>query len=168
MDRRKGITYLAEALQYLKDNYPASSTTEIVIFGKNKHFDVNQLPFKVHELGIITSERDMAEIYGMADVYVSPSVEDNLPNTIMEALSCGTPVAAFNTGGIPEMVVHQQNGYLAAYKSSQDLSAGINELLHSEHTEELAVQARKKVLDTFANEKVAAQYIELYQSILNK
>ncbi|HAL82497.1 MAG TPA: glycosyl transferase family 1 [Mucilaginibacter sp.] len=118
LDRRKGITYLVEALHHLKSDYPDVEDVEIVIFGKNKSFDVNQLPFKVHELNVITSQNDLAELYSLADVFVTPAIEDNLPNTIMESLACGTPVVAFNTGGIPDMVEHQQNGYLAHFKSS--------------------------------------------------
>src|SRR6202012_4330508 len=107
--------------------YPETESPEIVIFGKNKHFDVSQLPFRVHELNLINSQQDLTEIYNLADVFVTPSVEDNLPNTVMEALACGTPVVAFNTGGIPEMVDHLQNGYLAEFKSSMDMAKGLYE-----------------------------------------
>ncbi len=164
-DRRKGITYLVEALAILKANHPQGEKVEMVIFGKNNHFDINTLPFAVTQLNTITSPNDMAEIYAMADVFVNPSIEDNLPNTIMEAMACGTPCAAFNTGGIPDMIDHQQNGYLANYKSSADLAAGLNELLNLK-TEQFATAARNKVLREFNNDKVALQYIDLYRSVL--
>ena len=166
-DRRKGITYLVEALHHLKNNYPQDTPVEMVIFGKNKHFDTGTLPFQVHQLNIITSPADLAEIYSIADVYVSPSIEDNLPNTIMEAMACGTPCVAFNTGGIPDMIDHRQNGYLAEFKSATDLAAGLNEVLNLPD-EAFATAARDKVLRDFNNTKVAGQYISLYQSILNK
>jgi glycosyltransferase involved in cell wall biosynthesis len=168
LDRRKGITYLVEALDDLKNNYPDTDNIEIAIFGKNKFFDVNQLPFKVHELHIITSQHDIAELYSLADVFVTPAIEDNLPNTVMEALACGTPVVAFNTGGIPDMVEHKQNGYLAEFKSSKDFAAGIHYILNSERKSELAANARNKVLQNFTNEIVASKYMVVYQSILNK
>ena len=167
-DRRKGITYLVEALHYLKNNYPQNSPVEMVIFGKNKHFDITTLPFPVHQLNIISSPSDLAEIYSMANGYVSPSVEDNLPNTIMEAMACGTPSVAFNTGGIPDLIDHQQNGYLAEFESAPDLAAGIHQLLNSANPNEFSIAARVKVLREFNNEKVAGQYIGLYRSILNK
>jgi glycosyltransferase involved in cell wall biosynthesis len=166
MDRRKGITYLVEALQYLKNNYQLTTPVEVVIFGKNKHFDVSQLPFVAHELNIISSATDLAEIYSLADVFVLPSVEDNLPNTVMESLSCGTPVVAFDAGGIPEMIDHQQNGYLAAFKSVAGLAKGIYEILYADNAELLSLNARNKVLDNYTNQKVAGQYIKLYKSIL--
>jgi glycosyltransferase involved in cell wall biosynthesis len=165
-DRRKGISYLVEALHLLKNNYPKNGTVEMVIFGKNKHFDTGTLPFPVHQLNIISSASDLAEIYSLADVYVSPSIEDNLPNTIMEAMACGTPAVAFNTGGIPDMIEHQTNGYLAAFKSSADLAAGLNQLLTTNKESEFAAAARDKVLLEFNNAKVAGQYISLYQSVL--
>ncbi len=167
-DRRKGITYLVDALTILKNDYPQTEAVEVVIFGKNNHFDVNQLPFRVHELKLINSQQQLAEIYSMADVYITPSLEDNLPNTVMEALACGTPVVAFNTGGIPEMVNHGQNGYLAELMSATDLAKGLHEVLHLANATEMAAKARQKVLENYTNEKVAQQYIEVYQSILSK
>jgi glycosyltransferase involved in cell wall biosynthesis len=165
-DRRKGISYLVEALNILKTDYPATNAIEVVVFGKNKHFDVNQLPFKVHELSIITSADELAEIYSMADLFVTPSLEDNLPNTIMESLACGTPVVAFDTGGIPEMVDHLKNGYLAEFKSAADMAKGLHDVINTLDAKTLATNARQKVLDNYTNEKVAQQYMDLYQSIV--
>jgi glycosyltransferase involved in cell wall biosynthesis len=165
-DRRKGITYLVEALNILKTEYPDSANAEIVLFGKNKHFDVGQLPFKVHELNLIRSQHKLAEIYSLADVFITPSVEDNLPNTVMEATACGTPVVAFNTGGIPEMVDHGQNGYLAELRSAAGLAKGIYEVLYNSDPDAMAANARKKILDNYTNVLVADQYAELYRSIL--
>ena len=168
LDRRKGITYLVEALLDLKNNYPETEKVEIVIFGKNKAFDVGTLPFKAYELDIITSEEEMAEVYNLADVYVTPAIEDNLPNTVMEALSCGIPVVAFHTGGIPDMVDHLKNGYLAEYKSAADLAKGINLILNSTEKAAFAAYAREKVMTSFTGDMVAAKYISLYNSILQK
>ena len=164
MDRRKGINYLVEALSILKNNYPGE--VEIVIFGKNKEFDTGLLPFKVHEVGVVTAQTELAALYSLADVFVSPTLEDNLPNTVMEALACGTPVVAFNTGGVPDMVDHFNNGYLAEYKSADDFATGIRFVLNAAKNGKLAANARKKVLDNFSNEKVAQQYMAVYQSIL--
>ncbi|MDB5018671.1 MAG: cotSA 1 [Mucilaginibacter sp.] len=166
MDRRKGINYLVAALTDLKNNYASPGNIEIVIFGKNKSFDVNLLPFKVYELDVITAQSDLAEVYSLANVFVSPAIEDNLPNTIMDALACATPVVAFDTGGIPDMVEHLQNGYLAEFKSASDFAAGIHYILNSDRQNELKKNARNKVLNTFTNEIVAEKYMAVYQSIL--
>jgi len=168
LDRRKGITHLIGSLNELKEKYPDLSDVAIVIFGKNKSFDTSALPFKVYEMSIISSQQDMALLYNLADVYVTPAIEDNLPNTVMEALACGTPVVAFNTGGIPDMVDHLQNGYLAEFKYTGDFAAGIHYVLTSDKKNELSANARKKVLDNFTNDIVAEKYIAVYQSILKK
>jgi len=127
---------------------------------------VSTLPFRVHQVGIVTSQQELAELYSMADVTVSPSIEDNLPNIIMESLACGTPTVAFDTGGIPEMIDNEQNGYLAQFESSADLAKGIHQILFLADATTMAVAARNKVLNNFSNEKVAEQYINLYQSVL--
>jgi len=168
LDRRKGITYLVEALHDLKKNYPDTEKIEIVIFGKNKTFDVGSLPFKAYELNMIDTEDEMAEVYNLADVYVTPAIEDNLPNTVMEALSCGIPVVAFNTGGIPDMVEHLKNGYLAEFKSAADLAKGIDLILNSTEKAAFADNAREKVMNSFTGDIVATKYIGLYNSILQK
>ncbi len=166
MDRRKGVRYLVDALNIFKDAYQVGEDVEIVIFGKTKSFNTAELPFPVHNLSVISSQSDMAEIYSMADVFVLPSLEDNLPNTIMESMACGTATVAFNTGGIPDMIDHQQNGYLASYQDANDLAMGI-QWVFDHHDQDLPGKARKKVMKNFSNDIIAGQYIDLYQSILN-
>jgi glycosyltransferase involved in cell wall biosynthesis len=168
LDRRKGITYLIEALEDLKNNYTQTENIQVVIFGKNKTFDVSRLPFKVYELNLISKQEELAELYSLADVFVSPTIEDNLPNTIMEALACATPVVAFNTGGVPDMVSHLQNGYLANYKSATDFAEGINYVLNTADQQQLATNARQKVMRNFTNDIVAEKYLAVYNSILKK
>ena len=162
-DKRKGINYLVEALHLLKQS---AANIEVVIFGKNKHFDVTTLPFPAHQLNVITDEAELAEVYSLADVFVTTSLEDNLPNMVMEAMACGTPVVAFNTGGIPEMVDHLQNGYLASLASAQGIADGIELIILNTDGIFLAENARQKVLDNYTNEKVATAYTQLYSSVL--
>ena len=69
------------------------------------------------------------DLYNAAWLFAIPSLQDNLPNTIIEAMLCGTPVVGFNTGGIPEMIDHKVNGYLAEYKSANDLAKGVEWVL---------------------------------------
>lgn len=166
-DRRKGISYLVDALNEFTHHCPDKGLVEVVIFGKNKHFDTGRLPFKTKSFSVITSQQDLAELYSLADVFVLPSLEDNLPNTVMESLACGTPVVAFNVGGIPEMIDHQENGYLAEFKSASDMARGIYQMLYINGRDEISANARNKVLNTFNNQKVAEQYIDIYNSVLS-
>lgn len=166
-DPRKGFQYFKDALTHLTANY-TKDTLEIAVFGaiKNNHSEVfNNLPFKVNYLGKI-NPKDIAEIYSIADVYISPSLEDNLPNTVAEAMSCGIPVVAFHTGGLPEMIDHRKNGYLAAYQNEMDLAAGIHFILSNEFPEALKISARNKAADTYSPEKVRLAYESVYKNLL--
>jgi glycosyltransferase involved in cell wall biosynthesis len=121
--------------------------------------------YRVYNQNLITNENALVDIYRAADIFVLPSLEDNLPNTIMESLSCGTPVVAFNTGGIPEMIDHMQNGYLAEYKNMDDLVRGIL-WIKGHSIEELAKSSRNKVLNNYHPEKISNAYKKLYLSLL--
>lgn len=163
---RKGIKYLVDALHYLK----ASGETEgravhVVVFGKSKGFDFNRIPFPVTSLPVIKSETDLAEIYSLADVFVLPSLEDNLPNMVMEALSCSTPAVAFNSGGIKDMVEHEQNGYLAEFMSVPDLAKGILFVLNKINPD-LEENARKKIVENFRYDIIAEKHLNLYNRLL--
>ena len=102
------------------------------------------LPFTTHYVSYRNTEEELATLYNASDIFVLPSLEDNLPNTIMESLCiAGTPVIAFNTGGIPEMIDHLSNGYLAQLESSEDLAEGIYWSLFKADREHLAQNAKK-------------------------
>jgi glycosyltransferase involved in cell wall biosynthesis len=167
MDERKGLKYLLSALQMLKqENQEIADSIEIVLFGKsNEDFNKN-IPFKVHNKGLINNEQDIIELYNASDIFVLPSLEDNLPNTIMESMACGTPVVAFNSGGIPEMIDHQINGYLAEYKSVGDLKDGILKLLQNQNLNKLSENAIQKVSTHYSQIVVANKYKKIYQSLV--
>ena len=109
----------------------------------------------------------MIDLYNAVDLFVIPSMEDNLPNTIMEAMACGTPCVGFDVGGIPEMIDHRQNGYVAEYKNADDLANGIRWILEEADLEILSTNARKKVEQSYSEEIVAKQHITLYNSLLS-
>ena len=165
-DKRKGLRYLLEALELIVKNNSKTADLEIVTFGKSNDAVFDHLPFKVHNLGVLTDVEKIAEAYNAADLFVLPSLEDNLPNTIMESLACGTPVLAFKTGGIPEMIEHEKNGYLADYKSAEDLKKGLDFILNHPQPDQLSKNALEKVQTTYNEKSVAEQYMKLYNSII--
>ncbi len=167
-DERKGFLYLIQALQIIHDsNIKLCSDIELVVFGKLDESVLNKIPFKVHQLGKLNNEEDIVKAYNTADIYLAPSLEDNLPNTIMEAMSCGIPVVAFNVGGIPDMVDDGENGILVELESSQRLANAIEKLLCDENlSKKFSIAARQKILNNFDQKIVAAKYYELYKSIL--
>lgn len=165
---RKGIKYLVEALHVLKEiSETKNQPIHVVIFGKSKNFDFNQIPFPVTSLPVLKSETDLAEVYSLADVFVLPSLEDNLPNMVMEALSCSTPVAAFNSGGISDMIDHEKNGYLADFMSVRDLAKGILFILN-DNAESLATHARQKIVENFSYHIIAKKHLQLYSRLLSQ
>ena len=166
-DSRKGFSYLKEALNLLFEkiqNQP--NLPEILIFGKAEVSDFSDLKLKVNFLGQLFDQQQIINTYNAATVFVIPSLEENLPNTIMEALACGTPVVGFEVGGIPEMLDHKKTGYLAKYKSSQDLSDGIFHVLYEADNELIGKNCREKVVENYAEEIVAKRYQKLYESVL--
>ena len=121
----KGWAYLLEALNNLSHE-PNFKNTSLLIFGGGYKKEIaDEIPFKTKFAGHLSDEYSTALIYNAADVFVAPSLADNLPTTILESLNCGTAVVGFNVGGIPDMIKHKQNGYLAQYKNANDLSEGI-------------------------------------------
>ena len=142
-DERKGYTYLQQALEKLSTFNSQLST---LCVGKGARY--------------VSSPEEMALTYAAADVFVTPSLQDNLPNTIAEAMSCGTPCVGFNVGGIPEMIDHQQNGYVAKYKDVTDLAAGIQYVL----THDMREAALHKAASAYGETHVAKKYINVYES----
>jgi len=76
-------------------------------------------------MGYLQDEYSTALVYNAADVFIAPSLAEAFGYVVMEALSCGTPVVGFNVGGIPDMISHKENGYLAKYKDAEDITEGI-------------------------------------------
>jgi glycosyltransferase involved in cell wall biosynthesis len=120
----------------------------------------------VMPLGYISDEKKIVEAYNAADVFVLPSLEDNLPNTIMEAMACGTPCVGFDVGGIPEMIDHKKNGYVARYKDPDDLAEGIQWVVGHERYDSLSDAAVAKVAAEYSQSLVAKRYIDVYNDAL--
>ena len=166
-DKRKGLIYLLDALNKLKTRFPEKSNNiALALVGKMKNQPIEIPGYKVYELGSIHDESTMAAAYSAADCYVLPSLEDNLPNTVMESLSCGTPVVAFNSGGIPEMIKHQETGFLAQSQSSDELMNGIIWMMDSENRKKCSTNAVRFVNENYSESIVAEQYFNLYQKVL--
>ena len=167
-DERKGFLYLIQALQIIYDsNNKLCSDIELVVFGKLDENILNKIPFKVNQLGRLINEGDIVKAYNTADIYLAPSLEDNLPNTIMEAMSCGIPVVAFNVGGIPDMIDDGINGLLAQLKSSKKLAKSIELILSDEELrKKFSLAAREKVIKNFDQNIIAKKYFDLYKNLL--
>ena len=166
-DLHKGTPYLIEAIDlFIKNHQVSTDSVELLVFGNRDQKNVPEFSIPTTFLGTISDDQKLALCYSAADVFLAPSLEDNLPNTVMESLACGTPLAAFATGGIPDMVKHKYNGYLAEYRSSADLAAGIAWIYNYPDKAELNFNARQTIEDYFSEETIAEKHIELYKSLL--
>ena len=163
-DERKGFHYLVEALQLLKQQQPnLAKGTEIVVVGGEADSIRHKVPFNIFPIRYVSDPQKMVQLYNAVDLYVTPSLQDNLPNTIMESMACGTPCVGFNVGGIPEMIDHKENGYVATYKDAQDFANGILWTLAADQGV-LSRQARNKVMTTYSEDAVAFKYKDVYNS----
>lgn len=167
-DEKKGYSYFIKALQLIKEKYPdMAAISEVHLIGNSPIPLEDSIPLPFRELGYISRTEEMVKVYNQAQVFVLPSLNENLPNTIMESMACLTPVVAFNIGGIPEMIDHKINGYLADYLSAESLADGLYWIWQNYKNQEQWAQvqqaARNKVLENYAESKVAAQYNEVYQ-----
>jgi glycosyltransferase involved in cell wall biosynthesis len=166
-DKRKGNQYLVPALRKLVEN-GFGDKIELVIVGANMPENPPDLGMKVHYIGNLHDEISQVLLYSAVDVVVAPSMQENLSNTVMESLACGTPVVAFDIGGMPDMIDHQKNGFLAKPFDIENFSSGISWVLEDESRHKrLSSCARETVVERYKLEIVAKQYESLYQNVLN-
>ena len=121
----------------------------------------------IHSMGYLSDESKIVALYNAVDMFITSSLEENLPNTIMESMACGTPCVGFEIGGIPEMIDHKINGYIASYKDASDLANGIQWVLEQDQLA-LSDACVKKVQENYTEEVIVMKYLSLYQNILYK
>ena len=165
-DKRKGFHLLQPALQELSQ-IGWKDKLEIMVVGASPPERSPEFGFKSHYLGTMADDLTLALAYSAADIFIAPSIQDNLPNTVLEATACGTPCIAFDIGGMPDMIEHQQNGYLAQPFQIDDLVRGIIWTLENpERHQNLAHRARAKAEQEFALEIQAHRYQTLFSEII--
>ena len=168
-DKRKGIDYLVEACKILASQDPGlSKQLGVVVFGKQAEQYASLFPFPIYPMNYVSNEKELVDIYNAVDLYVTPSLQDNLPNTIVEAMACGIPCVGFNVGGIPQMIDHLHNGYVAQYKSSEDFANGIYWTLTEPDYPSLSEQACRKAISHYSENVVAKKYIDLYNKVTGR
>ncbi len=160
-DPRKGFKEISQALHLIKNK-----NSEMVVFGSSAPQEPQNYGFPSHYLGCLHDDVSLVALYNAVDVMVVPSLQENLSNAIMEGLSCGTPVVAFDIGGNSDMIEHKSNGYLAKPYDSEDLARGIDWVLKSPNYKTLCENAREKVVREFESTLVARRYVELYEKVL--
>lgn len=177
-DSRKGFRELVEALRILAAQQkslcsataagPARPLPELLVFGATRPPAGIELPLETHFMGKLQDDLMLALTYSAADVFVAPSLEENFSSTVLESVACGTPVAAFRLGGMPDLVQHQENGWLATPVAPDDLARGIAWIIETpDRRRRLAETARSRALERFSLERQCRIYSDLYNELLD-
>ena len=165
-DKRKGSQFLMESLRIMSES-DWGNQVELVILGAAHPETSPDFGMKVHYIGNLHDSISQVMLYSAVDVVVSPSMQENLSNTVMESLSCGTPVVAFDIGGMPDMINHKFNGYLAKPFNPIDLADGLIWALENvNQNDTVSKNARQSVLERYTLNIIANRYTALYQSVL--
>ena len=162
---RKGFGQLVTAIGELIKLHPSIF---LVSFGSGT------LPVNIGipslNLGHVSDNNLLSVIYNCADVFVIPSLQEAFGQTALEAMSCGVPVAGFNTGGIPDMIEEGVTGFLAETGNTKELADAISKIISSDNTsyELMSANCRQKVLQGFTLSHQALSYIETYKKLMNQ
>lgn len=163
LDKRKGLSYFLKSIEFIRNK----EGIQFICVGSGR-FEV-PLGINLSFVGNVNDTLKLVNLYSAADIFVIPSIEDNLPNTIIESLGCGTPVVGFNTGGIPDLIKENYNGFLAQKGNEVDLAEKLNLLLDNSHLlENFSKNARSFAEEYLTDQNQSRRYIELYRSILNE
>lgn len=166
-DPRKGHDLLQAAMGHLAQRFGPDDLV-LAVFGSTPARRETSFGFRTWHFGHLGDELSLALLYAAADVFVAPSRQDNLPNTLVEAMACGTPCVAFDIGGMPDLIRHRYNGYLAAPFDAQDLAAGLAWALSSadDQPRRLADAARRFACEHFDLALQTRRHLQLYRELL--
>lgn len=163
-EHHKGFDLLQAALTHLHGQLTG---LELVVFGQPPPKEPVVMGFPIHYAGHMHDDVSLRLLYSAADVMVIPSRIDNLPNTGLEAHACGTPVVAFDTCGLPDIVKHRETGYLAKAFDSEDLATGVHWTLQNKMINNVLGQAaRARAVNLWSYGVVSSLYIEAYDAAI--
>jgi len=167
---RKGGKLLIEALIRLRDKYVANGNGLLIMtVGRDSNKFSSSVPFPCLDLGVVSSEHMLTIAYSAADIMINPSMLDNFPSTILESIACGTPVVAFDVGGIPDLVREEETGYLATPFDTEDLARKIEMILSDKNLWlSMSQQCRKITVAEYSLLRQAKSYLEVYDQAINR
>jgi glycosyltransferase involved in cell wall biosynthesis len=170
-DRRKGMKQLLAALERLGELIDSGDWLKrddlfLFVAGLNGKDLMSQINLPGKYSGLLNDELTLALAYQAADIFICPSIEEAGPLMIPEAMLCGAPVVAFNTGGAPDLIETMKNGYLARLGDPFDFAQGIYALLIADDLPAMSAAARSAALRAHTPSIVAQRHIELYQNLI--
>lgn len=177
LESHKGVRDALEAVNILVHNNKKKVTLFIAGSGYEENYvkeyiDNNRLANHVKFFGSL-DKRKMPDFYASGDIFICPSKtrgisgqgEEPFGYTALEAMSCGLPVVAYNTGGLKEQIVHGETGFLVEQGNIKELVDKITALIDSEDLRnEMSQKARKRVIDHFSHQAMAQQFLNVYKA----
>ncbi len=167
-DRRKGMSQLLDSLHLVASQTPSQKIKDdmyLLVAGLNGKQLMGDLPFEGKYVGHVQDELALALAYQAANIFLCPSLEDAGPMMVPEAMMCGTPVVAFNTGGAPDLIVSGETGYLANLADTGDFAHGILALLEADNGLAVCDAAHLKAKERHLPSSIAQKHLSLYQSL---
>jgi glycosyltransferase involved in cell wall biosynthesis len=170
-ERRKGLEELMESLEIcLRDkkfrDACEGGAIQVISIG-DRGSDISRLPIRSNNFGYIEDDQKLATLYSATDLFIIPSLEDNLPNSLLEAMACGTPVAAFATGGIPDLLENRINGALVDKGDTAAFAEAILDLVFNERKRSVfGARSRSLIEARFRQRIQAGKYCELFEDLL--
>lgn len=160
-NRRKGLFTLEKAFESI------STTPGLVLLTVGYKDPRKQFPIAHLHLGTVLNNGLLSVAYSAADLLVIPSLEDNLPNTVIESMACGTPVVGYAAGGIPDMVRPGKTGSLVPVGDAQALGQAMRDLIEDPGKRQaMSENCRRIAVEEYSLETVAKRYMQLYEDML--
>ena len=160
----KGGDLLKDSLHHLNDG--AKADFEVVLFGQDLHEEFKDWALPVHNIGKVTDQCLLAQLYSCADVAIMPSRQEAFGQIASEAQACGIPVVAFQIGGPLDIVEHQKTGWLAPAYDTKELARGIEWILNNPLHEDISKASRERAVRLFSEEAIGQQYVDVYKETL--
>jgi glycosyltransferase involved in cell wall biosynthesis len=162
---RKGFSILTDALKLLS---AACDTSQLTLITFGSSWKNSSIPAGINtiHLGVISDELLMSCVYSSANATILPSCEDNLPLVMIESIACGTPVVAFKTGGVPDVITSGHNGLITSRPDAVSLSEALVELTANPAlTVDMGKAARQFACENLDSFRQAEKYRTLYQTL---
>jgi len=167
-DKNKGFDYLVGALRRIAAT-PYKGEVVAVVLGADAADGNLDIGIDIRFLGHLHDDASLAVAYSSADVFVAPSIQENLSNTVMESMACGIPCVTFDIGGMPDMIDHKRTGYRARPYEEGDLADGILWVISDpERWRELSGSSRKKIEEGFSDTHATQRYSSLYRELTSR
>ena len=161
----KGAHLLVEALRELPERLRRECV--VLLFGHSSRQVIERIPMPVIDLGYLEDDGRKAIAYSAADLLVHPSRAETFGLVILESMACGTPVVAFEVGGVPELVRPGLTGYLATPDDPSSLSKGISDLLDAPgDRERMAAVCRRSAVNEYPLDLQVRRYLDLYADVI--